>query len=147
MSAAFEFYFKSLAGSWSLERKISSGETFNGKAVFEAVSNTAFLMQEEGVLSLTSGKSVPASKCWYWHCSDNMILEITYDQEKNQPYHLVNLIENETGWFGSAKHLCGADNYCGEYQFSVDQFSINQTVKGPNKDYSVSSTYKRVYSK
>ena len=147
MSMAFEFYFKSLAGSWSLERKISTGETFNGKAVFEPISGTAFLMREEGILVLNNGANVPASKYWYWHIADNAILEISYDEEKDQPYHHVNLSGDKSGWSGSAEHLCGADLYSGSYRFSKDRFMINQTIKGPNKDYSLITSYESDHSK
>ncbi len=143
MSHQFETYFKSLAGSWALERKISTGETLNGKAVFELVSSTAFLLHEEGELKLLSGLEIPASRNWFWHLSDNTDLEITYDEARLQDYHLINLHKREDYWIGSAQHLCGADLYSGEYLFSEDRFEITQTVKGPQKDYFVISIYSK----
>lgn len=147
MNTVFEKYFNSLAGSWSLERVISTGEILNGKAEFETLSGSAFLMQEEGVLLLKSGATIPASRNWFWHLKDQAILEITYDEEKLQDYHRMSVLDGDVGWSGSAEHLCGVDLYSGEYKFFEDGFAINQTVKGPQKDYSVASIYKRIYSK
>ncbi len=142
MSEGFDAYFKSLAGSWSLERTISSGEKLNGKAVFEIISDTAFLMREEGELTLLSGASIRASRNWYWHLVDNKRLEITYNAERDQDYHLIALRYEEGLWRGQAEHLCGADLYEGYYQFCNNQFEIKQTVKGPAKDYRICSIYK-----
>ena len=143
MDKLFEIYFKSLIGSWVLERKISTGEIFNGKAVFESISNTAFLLREEGELILLSGATVPASRNWFWHLSKNAVLEITYDEAKLQDYHLINLSHDDACWTGTAQHLCGDDIYSGEYQFFENSFEIIQMIKGPNKNYRVRSTYSK----
>ncbi len=143
MSQQFETCFKSLAGSWVLEREISTGETLSGKAVFERISNTAFLLREVGELTLLNGSSIPASRNWFWYLSENSVLEITYDEARLQDYHLISLSSEDDGWTGSAQHLCGADIYSGEYCFFNNSFEINQTVKGPNKDYSVTSFYSK----
>lgn len=143
MRQAFEARFKSLAGSWRLKREISTGETLDGKAVFEAISNTAFLMREEGQLVLMNKAQIPASRSWYWHLSDENTLEITYDEARLEEYHLVNLISSESGWHGEAQHLCGSDLYCGKYSFKENGFEIIQTVKGPKKDYTVRSFYSK----
>ncbi len=143
MRQAFEARFKSLAGSWRLKREISTGETLDGKAVFEAISNTAFLMREEGQLILLNKAQIPASKLWYWHLRDGEVLEVTYDADRHKTYHLVKLATSEKGWQGEAQHLCGSDLYSGEYSFKENGFEIIQTVKGPKKDYTVRSFYSK----
>lgn len=142
MSHSFDAYFKSLTGSWFLERKISSGETLNGKAVFEAISDTAFLMREEGELTLVNGSRINASRQWYWHFNNPNTLQITYDAAGHQDYHLIALRYKQGLWRGQAGHLCDADLYQGYYQFCNNQFEIKQTVKGPAKDYRICSIYK-----
>jgi hypothetical protein len=143
MHQAFEARFKSLEGSWRLKREISTGETLDGKAVFKVISNTAFLMREEGQLVLMNQTQIPASRSWYWHLSDENTLEITYDAARLEEYHLVKLAASEKGWHGEAQHLCGADLYCGEYSFYENGFEIIQIVKGPKKDYTVRSFYSK----
>lgn len=143
MHQAFETRFKSLEGSWRLKREISTGETLEGKAVFEAISNAAFLMREEGQLILLNKVQIPAARLWYWHLCDGDILEVTYDQTRLETYHLVNLERSEIGWHGEAQHLCGSDLYSGEYSFNENGFEIIQSVKGPKKDYLVRSIYLR----
>lgn len=141
MRQAFEARFKSLAGSWRLKREISTGERLEGKAVFEAISDTAFLLREEGELVLLNKAQIPAARTWFWYLCDGEVLEVTYDEARLEKYHLINLVRCETVWYGEAKHLCGLDIYSGEYEFFKDHFEIRQTVKGPNKDYSVFSVY------
>ena len=143
MSQEFETTFKSLSGLWNLKRDISTGETLIGKAVFESISDTAFLLHEEGQLVLMNQTQIPASRNWYWNLSDENTLEITYDEARLEEYHLVNLISSESGWHGEAQHLCGSDLYCGEYSFKENGFEIIQTVKGPKKDYMVRSFYSK----
>lgn len=143
MCQAFEARFKSLEGSWKLKREISTGETLDGKAVFEAISNTAFFMREEGQLILMNQTQIPASRNWYWHLSDENTLEISYDAARLEEYHLVNLISSQSGWHGEAQHLCGFDLYSGEYSFYENGFEIIQTVKGPKKNYTVRSSYSK----
>lgn len=143
MSQLFEIYFKSLTGSWSLKREISTGETLYGKAVFEIVSGTAFLMREEGQLVLSDKKEISASRNWYWHLSEKNTLEVTYDDARLEAYHLLNLVKSETCWAGSAQHLCGSDLYSGDYKFYKKRFEITQTIIGPQKDYTVTSIYSK----
>lgn len=143
MLQPFETYFKSLAGSWKLKREISTGETLHGKAVFESISNTAFLMCEEGDLTLPNGQIIQASRNWYWHLVNTDTLEITYDEALIEDYHLIQLSKVDTSLIGSAHHLCGADHYSGDYQFLENRFEIIQTIKGPKKDYTVSSIYSK----
>jgi len=143
MSQSFESYFKSIAGSWLLEREISTGETFHGKAVFEHISKSAFLMREEGQLVLSDKKEISASRNWYWHLSDENTLEITYDEAALQNYHLLSLDKFKAGWCGTAKHLCGSDLYSGDYKFYEKRLEITQTIKGPKKSYVVSSIYSK----
>ncbi len=143
MSQEFETYFKSLSGSWNLKREISTGEKLIGKADFECISKSAFLLREEGELTLKSGAQIHASRIWYWHLSVNQTLKITYDELRQQEYHLVRLKHVSDKWRGEAQHLCGSDLYSGEYLFCKKGFEIRQTIKGPNKDYMVLSHYSK----
>ena len=144
MSKRFEPLFKSLVGCWLLERKISSGERLIGKAVFEPVSDTVFLLCEEGELSLLNGSKVHASRKWYWHLDVNNVLEITYDARRAEPYHRISLVLKDDLWQGQADHLCGADCYQGLYRFCKNEFGVDQTIKGPAKNYTVQSLYSKM---
>ncbi len=143
MSQEFETYFKLLSGSWNLKREISTGEKLIGKADFELISKSAFLLREEGDLTLVSGAIIPASRNWFWHLSKFRTLKITYDEACDQEYHLINLNWDSDRWFGEAQHLCGSDLYTGEYRFYDYGFEIKQIIKGPNKNYEVLSAYSK----
>lgn len=143
MSQDFRSYFDSLTGSWLLEREISTGEKLRGKAVFEVISDTAFLLCEEGELKLQNGLTIPAIKSWYWHLLEPAILNITYDEAGLEDYHRVSLKLNDYTRLGCAEHLCGGDVYLGDYRFSPNHFEISHTIKGPNKNYSVRSFYSK----
>ncbi len=144
MSPVFNDYFKKLTGAWSLERKISTGETLNGKVVFERISDAAFFMREEGELILLNGSCISASRIWYWHLVDEQKLKITYDKNRQKEYHFLALSFEEGQWQGESDHLCGADHYLGNYKFSQNAFEVSQTIQGPNKNYSLTSYYIKV---
>lgn len=126
-----------------MERKISTGEKLIGKAVFENISDTAFLLREEGELLLLSGSVINASRQWYWHLCEGDGLEVTYDSKRAEAYHSLKPKLEEGLWQGTADHLCGADCYQGYYWFGENKFGIDQTIKGPAKDYKVQSVYSK----
>ena len=141
-----QYWFDHLAGEWQLEREISSGETFAGKALFSANASGSMALTESGALILESGDEVSASRKWIWSLSNHELL-IEFAESPPRPYHLIPLQPSNNGWQGKAEHLCIEDNYDGEYFLSDDLLLVSQKIKGPKKDYSITSRYTRAYSK
>lgn len=134
---------KSLEGIWLLERTFSTGEKLTGKAVFECISDTAFLLHEEGELHLANGTRLEAKREWYWFFEAPDVLEITYDKARKEPYHLLAIRSEDGILCADAEHFCGRDVYTGHYRLAVKRLEIRQTVKGPVKDYEVTSVYSK----
>jgi len=85
-----------------------------------------------------------ASRQWHWaYTSENQLI-ISYNETPLRLYHQLNLnIENEI-WIGDATHLCTPDTYVGQYEIQANQIIIRQIIKGPKKDYTAASQYKRI---
>lgn len=131
-----------LAGAWSLERKISSGEQFSGSAIFEPCSETSLKLEESGTLFLQGGDSITANRNWVWHFEGEN-LSVFFDEDPLRLYHNVPLSRDAETLAGMADHVCGKDVYAGEYRFSDDHFTIDQRVNGPAKNYTIASRYER----
>jgi len=147
MRQPFTSVFENLVGEWCLEREVSTGESLQGAAVFTAVSKLSLLMHEEGELQLQSGMFIHATRDWYWHLHKTDELSVTYDEMRLQNYHSMRMSFRVDEWLGNAEHLCGEDIYSGSYAFWCDRFKIHQRVKGPKKNYSIISRYRKLYSK
>lgn len=141
--AGFEDIFKNLAGEWGLTRNISSGEHFTGTANFTSVSNSAFILIENGELKTQDGNTITATREWHWAYAPESQLTISYNESPLRLYHQLSLNIKNQICCGEATHLCTPDTYIGEYEFSENQIRIEQKISGPKKDYRVRSLFER----
>lgn len=77
---------------------------------------------------------------------------IKTDDDKSVDYlfHEVEILppKGSSGWLGKAYHWCEPDKYDVEYEFrfqgvELGVWKMQYTVKGPKKDYTISTTYRR----
>ncbi len=128
-----------------LNREISPGFHFEGTATFEALSVSAYLLRESGLLQRADGPPMNAARSWHWELEGENQLKISYDEDPPRLYHALSLQLNEDGslWVGQDLHLCEPDEYDGEYILGEKKLESIQTVSGPNKAYRVHSIFQR----
>lgn len=126
-----------------MQRKISSGETYNGSVEIVDKGSGILGLRESGVLRLGSGESLSASRHWLWRLTGDVVFEVFFDEDPPRSYHAVHLQEHMDGWKGSADHLCVDDRYLGAYLFTNDRIVIEQSIKGPKKDYEIQTVYSK----
>lgn len=123
-----------------------------------------YLYIEDGEFKTTSGFGFRATRRYIWrYDSKKDVISVWFakpDDQKRADY-LFHEIEFESppsgdnqkrereGWKTKAGHLCIDDYYNVKYEFSFNKvnlakWSIEYTVNGPKKDYTIHGTYKRI---
>lgn len=136
MDEATERYFR---GRWQMMRIIENlpegviGE-FWGEAVFQP-DGQGLTCRENGVLRFR-GVDYHAERRSLWRFPDRARVEVQY--EDGRPFH------DFATDAPVAEHLCGEDHYRVSYQFGDDVWLSRWEVAGPQKDYQMSTRYRRV---
>lgn len=122
-----------LIGNWKISRKITQA---NGEQI-EAEGNASFTKMSDGL-----------------KYTDNIKLASNIDSFQEYFYKLedrklrVNFVDGslfyELGSDGYTSHRCKEDIYNVEYIFYPDSFSLTYFVSGPEKDYNMTTKYKRL---
>lgn len=123
-----------------------------------------YLYIEDGEFKTTSGFGFRATRRYIWRYDSNKdIISVWFakpDDQKRADY-LFHEIDFESppsgddrrreteGWKAKAGHLCIDDYYNVKYEFAfnkvnVKKWSIEYTVNGPKKDYTIHGTYERI---
>lgn len=186
--------FRSLLGTWRLERDLNSrlpshpSGKFVGTAQFLLRERTSeglqcasdpnnidicdensggedleYLYIEDGEFQTASGFGFKATRRYIWrYDSKKDIISVWFAKPEDQKRadYLFHEIEFETppldnkrrergGWAAKAGHLCIDDYYNVKYNFAfkavnLEKWSIEYTVNGPQKDYTIYGTYGRI---
>ncbi|KAK6449515.1 hypothetical protein FP744_10005765 [Trichoderma asperellum] len=123
-----------------------------------------YLYVEDGEFKTTSGFGFRATRRYIWrYDSKKDVISVWFakpDDQKRADY-LFHEIEFESppsedkkrrekeGWKAKAGHLCIDDYYNVKYDFAFNKinlakWSIEYTVNGPKKDYTIHGTYERI---
>ncbi|GAC24736.1 hypothetical protein GMES_2441 [Paraglaciecola mesophila KMM 241] len=126
-------------GAWQLNRQIlqSSGEVFvfEGQADFSWAESDLHY-HESGVVTAPDGRTLQAERTYVWRQQAGGKIEVLFDD--NRYFHTFSAAEPY------AKHLCGDDLYVVSYALEDGpRWESTWQVKGPRKDYKMTSLYKR----
>ncbi|CAK7219876.1 hypothetical protein SCUCBS95973_003969 [Sporothrix curviconia] len=164
--------FRSLQGTWKLERTLTSrlpshpSGRFVGTAEFRlregtkdglSGSETAdaeYLYVEDGTFTALNGPSFRATRRYIWRYNERLgKLSVwfarTDDASKaDYVFHALEFAPTERGWKATADHMCIDDFYNVHYQFSLKgvnltTWTLEYAVRGPKKDYTISGAYQR----
>ena len=132
--------FKNLEGTWSFVRTFPQGMA-QGIAHFTANAPNEHHYKEEGTLVINGSEHKMYREYIYLLEGDTIC---TYFKET--PPRLFQCLKREKdSKFASGEHACKQDKYVGEYEFkSKQEFIQKQIVRGPKKDYTITTHYKRV---
>lgn len=136
MEEATERYFH---GRWQMARVIENvpdgvvGE-FWGEALFEP-DGEGLICRENGVLRYL-GADYSAERRSLWRFPGGDRVDVRYAD--GRPFH--SFVPTEP----SAEHYCGADHYDVSYEFAPDHWRSVWSVRGPAKDYMMTTLYRRL---
>ncbi|MBY8975172.1 hypothetical protein KHP62_05095 [Rhodobacteraceae bacterium NNCM2] len=126
------------AGQWQMVRIIENvsegviGE-FWGECGF-APDGEGLICRETGVLRFR-GADYHAERSSLWRFPAPGKVEVQYDD--GRPFH--DFVDDEP----EARHLCGEDLYRVSYDFGMNEWTSVWDVKGPAKDYRMTTVYRR----
>ncbi|POR35840.1 Thiol-specific monooxygenase [Tolypocladium paradoxum] len=178
--------FRSLLGTWKLERDLTSrlpshpSGHFSGTAQFLLRERTSdgiqctkdgtpassddddlgmeYLYIEDGEFKTDGGFGFRATRRYIWRYDERKdVLSVWFAKPEDQKradylFHDIEFLApqggRDEGWSAKAGHLCIDDYYDVKYNFAFEavnlkQWSIEYTVNGPKKDYTISGTYGR----
>ncbi|MGL4281653.1 MAG: DUF6314 family protein [Albidovulum sp.] len=128
------------AGRWSVGRRIEdrlarAEGCFDGVAEFAPGAQGGLTYRETGELRLGDGPAFTAERSYLWREGGGRII---VDFADGRPFHTFDPAEP------AAHHLCVADDYTVRYDFSRwPEWQAEWTVRGPRKDYTMRSLYRR----
>jgi Family of unknown function (DUF6314) len=143
-------FFQSLPGNWSLKRTIPNGNMV-GEATFEAVEtkiNTLFYHEQGWITFNLQPQQTLACHREYMYCyqceSDAIFIYFIEDGETDRLFHTLQFSLAKGISTAAGIHLCKQDTYHVTYK-TVDEnaFEISYSVKGPKKDYTLYTVFKR----
>lgn len=125
-------------GAWTIRREIVhvGGPTnrFVGRAVFRT-DGEGLEQGEEGLLEV-AGRLYPAERRYLWRFEADGRIRVLFDD--GRAFHSFRPGQPV------ADHLCGDDRYAVAYAFGDDGWTSRWEVRGPRKDYVMTSSYRRV---
>ncbi|MEM7177386.1 MAG: DUF6314 family protein [Pseudomonadota bacterium] len=90
---------------------------------------------EAGVLRFR-GVDYHAERGSLWRFPESGRVEVQYDD--GRPFH--DFVDD----LPRAEHLCGEDHYSVSYEFGINEWTSIWDVKGPAKDYRMTTRYRRI---
>jgi hypothetical protein len=137
--------FHSLAGEWRLSRAIPGQGTMTGVARFREVEPGVLRYREQGRLRLSSGAALDVWRD-YDYVLESGLIRVAFPS--GETLHVLRVAAEPGGeWplVATDVHLCGLDTYDGEYRFeSESRITVRMRVRGPSKDYRISTVLERV---
>lgn len=137
--------FHSLEGPWKFQRFSDLGNV-QGIAKFQKIERNDLHYREDGIFFDTQGKSYRVYREFLYRFGQEEI-SVFFAEKPIRLLHtleFVNPLSTTDPVNAKARHLCNCDTYDAEYEFRLPQeFSLTYTVKGPNKDYFMSTFFKR----
>lgn len=138
-----------LKGEWHITRDATDTPQFFGTAIFcrkEDMDQNALLYREDMNFPIKRGHLHGFREYIYVFGQDS--LQIRFTKENPNPEEIfmnLNLMaDKHNALTASDLHRCGCDDYTGTFTFiNPNEFHIKYRVKGPRKDYEISSVYLR----
>jgi hypothetical protein len=141
-----EKLFYSLSGTWNLSRTYTSllptlpSGSSTGTAHFTPSSPSHYLYSEQTLLTPNDGSApIQGIQKYTYRYNENRINVHFTD---GRLFHEIDV----NGWKAEAPHLCPPDTYKVRYRFYfkeevLSSWTIDYEVKGPQKNYSMSTLY------
>jgi hypothetical protein len=135
--------FGRLAGVWHFRRHIIPYATVSGIAALTSSRDGRLFYCEQGRLHLADGQILKATRRYLFEES-SAGFTVLFAEDSPRVFHRIALDEENQIWAGEALHICGADHYQSRYEFLTDgSFVVRHVVRGPAKDYLMTTHYTR----
>ncbi|MBP2478672.1 hypothetical protein JOF53_007544 [Crossiella equi] len=135
-----EELFAALPGEWRFDRVITGQGTAAGTAVFRPGGTDELHYREDGTLTLDTGYTGAAYREYRYVLAGE---ELRVCFPDGRLMHALRPAGQDPE--ATDTHLCGADVYTGHYALDgPDTLRISYDVRGPKKDFTISTVLHRV---
>lgn len=141
MSNKAKDIFEQLIGQWYFDRDISNQGHMSGSAQFtlDDSDHTCLIYQESGIHQLIDDIETPFSQKYFYRLK-NQIIEVFNARDEK----MLDLAF-DTDCTGKGDYMCALDHYAAVLEFQDKKsFTLQYTIKGPNKDYQIKTRFKRL---
>jgi Family of unknown function (DUF6314) len=134
--------FEELLGEWSLEREIPGRGSMKGRARFTLLDGETALYEESGELCLEGGQTLHSRQSYVYEKRDDGFAVRFADTR--ELFHVMRFVASGDDLVAEASHVCLNDLYLSGYTVRADgSFDVWHHVRGPQKDYSIRTMYRR----
>jgi hypothetical protein len=135
--------FPRLRGNWAFDRSVDGRNLMQGSASFSDVADGSLAYHEQGLMRLEGGAFQAERRYVYAGKPDGFA--VFFAETPLRLFHEIRLEMTSGNMAGGASHLCSADLYRSDYAFLPDgTFMVRHEVKGPKKDYVLTTSFMRV---
>lgn len=133
-----------LTGQWHFERIYDNESKVIGSAIILKKNQAEFEYSEEGVLTLSDGKSLACSRKYIYKPIPDGFAIYFFETPTKLFQNIV--LNNENGTLcAQATHFCAQDVYASSYALFPDgHFEITHVVRGPKKNYTSKTIFKKI---
>lgn len=141
--------FNSLEGNWKLYRTLSNNGMMSGTAAFIRCDLNELFYRETGLFVPNTNAHTFKVYREYFYCYMKNQIHV-FHAENNKPTNLLHTLEfitNSKATFplqAQAHHVCSQDSYQALYSFFATQFQLQYKVKGPKKNYTITTIFDRI---
>jgi hypothetical protein len=135
--------FRRLTGLWVFERTVEGYGTMNGSAEITPIDQDWLAYREQGQFRLLNGQELGTQREYLFAVRPDGF-NVFFKENPPRLFQEVMLSPRGDALSASAAHQCSNDLYASVYQFLPDgAFVIRHAAKGPRKNYTMVTIYRR----
>jgi hypothetical protein len=134
--------FDWMVGDWQVDRVVPGMAGMRGSARVVLLHGDTALYSERVSIQLQTGERVEGARK-YLYCRTDAGLDVLFE-DTGRLYQSLQFRREGSFLLAEATHDCGMDRYASEYRIhGQDNYTVRHVVRGPRKDYEITTTYRR----
>jgi hypothetical protein len=135
--------FDCVIGDWQIDRIVPGMARMRGSARVVLLHEEEALYSERVSIEMQAGDRMEGSRK-YLYCRTDAGFDVLFE-ETGRLYQSLQFRREGSLLLAEAVHDCGMDRYESEYRIhGQDHFTVRDVVRGPRKDYEMTTTYRRI---
>lgn len=135
--------FDWMVGDWQIDRVVPGMAGMRGSARVVLLHEDAALYSERVSIELQTGERIEGSRK-YLFCHTDVGLDVLFE-DTGRLFQTLRFRREGSLLLAEAAHDCGMDRYESEYKiYGQDAYTTRHIVRGPHKEYEMTTTYRRI---
>jgi hypothetical protein len=138
--------FDWLQGEWAFSREVPGYASIRGEARVTPAGDHAARYEETALVSLVAGGRLHAKQCYEYHRLPSAVngFDVLFCETGELFERLEFRALNDGSLEARARYVCAADVYESTFVVRGESLQVEHAVKGPKKDYRVTTVYRRM---